>query len=118
MKSVNLPKTELEAMVYYYRLTAVQIAARLGISEKTVRRYMKAFAIDGRLWWKYQQIVCPECGDVIDPNCELDETTRKKMLRDNSLCEFCKKEKSREQNRIYQQRYRDRHRKNLVTNDG
>jgi hypothetical protein len=111
MKPVNLSKTDLESMVYYHRLTAVQIAARLAISERTVRRYMKAFAIDGRLWWKYQQIVCPECGDVIDPNCELDEETRKKLLRSNSTCAYCKEEKRREQNRIYQQRFREKHRK-------
>lgn len=107
MEDFLVGKFELQDLLLNQHLTIKQTAARLGVTEKTIRKYARIHAIDARLWWKYQQIACPECGVIIDPNCELDELTRKRLLkRGHVVCEDCKKKSRRESDRQYKQRVR------------
>lgn len=96
-KEFLVGKNELMDLLLNQHLTIKQAAQKLEVTEKTVRKYANIYAIDARLWWKHQQIVCPECNSLIDPDCELDEQTRKRLLKKGHVvCEDCKKRIRRE----------------------
>lgn len=101
----------LFTLIVIYRQTIKQTAKILGVSPRTVSKYKKVYAIDGRLWWKHWQIICSECHAIIDPDCQLDEQTRKKLLRNgNVLCDECKIASKRERDRLQKKAYRQSHR--------
>jgi len=111
VERADITKEELVDLLLVQKLTLEQAAARLGVTHKTVWNYKKAYAIDGRLWWKYQKIFCPECGVEIDPYVELDENKRKKLVKKgNVLCESCKIEDRRKKDRERKANYRKNHR--------
>jgi hypothetical protein len=93
-----LDRNILFYMLVIERLTLSQVAARFGVSIRTVSKYKKVFAIDARLWWKYRKIYCIECQEEIDPLVELGEKARRKLLQQGHvLCDDCK-EKLRKRN--------------------
>jgi len=113
---VDIQKEELIDLLCVQRLTLEQAAARLGVHKKTVWNYKKAYAIDSRLWWKYQRLFCQECGEEIDPEVKFEEGKRKRLLKKGKvLCDPCKKEdtkkKDRERKRIYRENNRDEYNK-------
>jgi hypothetical protein len=109
-------KYELQDLLLNQHLTIKQAAARLDVSEKTIRKYAGVYAIDARLWWKYQQITCPDCGRLIDPNCELDEKTRKKLIKKGHVvCDTCKESKRKETDRDRKRAERDADREKYNT---
>lgn len=111
LRRPDITKEELIDLLLVQNLTLKQAASMLGLSDKTVWNYKKAYGIDGRLWWKYQRIFCPECGVEIDPNVELDEKKRKSLIKKGHvLCEPCKKEERRRRDRERKAKYRKEHR--------
>jgi transcriptional regulator with XRE-family HTH domain len=100
MSEFLVGKNEISELLLNQHLTLKQAAAKIGVTEKTLRKYAKVYAVDYRLWWKYQQIVCPECDIVIDPECQLPEEERKKLLKKGHVvCEDCKIKIRREKDR-------------------
>lgn len=104
-------KEDLIQALLVEHLTEYAAAAKLGVHRNTIVRAKREYNINGKDWWKYQKIKCAHCGELIDPDVQLDEASRKKLIRkEKPLHEHCKKELTRKKDRDRQRAWRDRHR--------
>jgi hypothetical protein len=111
MREFLVGKQEIIDLLCIQHLTIKQAAARVGVTEKTFSKYSKVYKVDARDWWKYQQIFCPECGKLIDPDVQLGEKERKALIKKGHvLCDECKKDKRRDQDKVNKRNWRAEHR--------